>query len=1079
MTLSLLTLVAALADGPVAPFPDCGPDQRDACPSDLDDWQLVSWIPDGSAASVRDAEIAIGSGIALDEALRLGAGSWGVTVAVLDSGVRWTSSEVSATTWLNAAELPLPLDATGAPNPDPNGDGRLSVADFIDDPRVRIDDGVEPADDRLDPSDLIAAFSDGVDDDGNGWVDDIAGWDFFEDDNDPFAVTGGAAGDHGTGVMSAIAADGDDGGSIGVCPNCSILPIRVGDSFISNGDRVGPAVRYATEIGARVIAMAVGGLSHPAHVDDALWAADAAGVVLVGAAGDENSYHRNRPAAADPVLFVHSIRGNNLIESSNTKSYLAIWNCNNWGPRLDLVAPAAACATGAVASTAGAAGLLLGVGDAHGVSLSPGQIRALLTSTATDVDVSPAEQDAIGLHPSHAGWDPFYGHGRLHVGRALREALAAPHPEATVLSPRWGAWVDEPMAIVAHVDHAAAWDLSWGVGVDPTEWTPLASGTGSVSGEIAVFDPADVMPVQGRDLLVDDTVADRLARAHEPLVTLRLTADGSDGRRAVTRRGVWVNPDPDALPGFPLDLSDSLEAATALADLTGDGVFEIVVATSGGRVEALRGDGTPVPGFPVHTDPMPFAERAPWRDGVELPRDGVVAAPAVGDVDGDGRPDVVVATLGGAVHAWSADGDALPGFPVYTIGRPVEERLEGDTWEDGVFAAPSLGDVDGDGALEIVVAAMDRRLYAWSGDGTLRPGFPLDLCGDCAGPGDRIIGGPALGDVDGDGDLDAIVGTGESPPGTGGFLFAVDLTDAAIWPGWPLERPGISGLDLLPFLGEGHPSSAALADLDDDGDLEIWSFAILGTVGPIHHDGSEAVEIGFGRGDYAHSNNVDELALVTLATNPAFGDLDGDGVDDLAVGTSGVGWPLSLASAAPLQFQHAVGAWSGADGTMLPAWPRQIDDTAFLTAPAIADVSGDGRPEVLATSGGHFVGAWDATGASAPGWPKFTGGWSTGGPSVGDIDGDGFLDVVIGTRAGHLFAWRSAGRADQAVQWASARHDPANTGSRATPLPTQAGPNADPLEVLPPDEGAGCCSGGRASGLLVWPVLLLAWRRRR
>ena len=118
--------------------------------------------------------------------------------------------------------------------------------------------------------------------------------------------------------------------------------------------------------------------------------------------------------------------------------------------------------------------------------------------------------------------------------------------------------------------------------------------------------------------------------------------------------------------------------------------------------------------------------------------------------------------------------------------------------------------------------------------------------------------------------------------------------------------------------------------------------------------------------------------------------------------------------------------------------------------------------------------AWDAAGEEPEGWPTFTGNWILGSPAVGDIDGDGLLEVVVSTREGRLFAWHTSGHADQAVGWASIHHDPQNTGNAETPLLAQAGP---PVTELPPE---GCCSGGEPSAL-VWlaPVGLLARRRRR
>ena len=109
----------------------------------------------------------------------------------------------------------------------------MTVDDYAQDPRVKITAGQDVADGMLEPSDLIYTFSDGKDADGNGYIDDIAGWDFLWNDNDPFDDAENQGYSHGTIQIRRAVAEGGDGGSIGTCPNCSALMLRVGDSFIS------------------------------------------------------------------------------------------------------------------------------------------------------------------------------------------------------------------------------------------------------------------------------------------------------------------------------------------------------------------------------------------------------------------------------------------------------------------------------------------------------------------------------------------------------------------------------------------------------------------------------------------------------------------------------------------------------------------------------------------------------------------------------------------------------------------------------------------------------------------------------
>src|SRR3954453_18410134 len=133
-----------------------------------------------------------------------------VTIAVLDSGIMWNNwgkplDDVRLHVRLNKGEPPVPIDdrasstddlvpncgalAARAGERDLNGDGVFNILDYACDSRVDPAPvhGVGPTVNGkpvLDPEDLIIAFSNQDDHDGNGYVDDVAGWDFLDDDND-------------------------------------------------------------------------------------------------------------------------------------------------------------------------------------------------------------------------------------------------------------------------------------------------------------------------------------------------------------------------------------------------------------------------------------------------------------------------------------------------------------------------------------------------------------------------------------------------------------------------------------------------------------------------------------------------------------------------------------------------------------------------------------------------------------------------------------------------------------------------------------------------------------------------------
>ena len=1109
--LAVLVGASAHATVPLPVYPACGePDRPDLCPSDLgDDWELSSTIPAHARDSIRPAELELGSGLAADRAWRVTTGDWDVMLAIGDSGVDWSSRNTARKHWLNADELPFPQgsDGSDAGVYDRNGDGVFNITDWADDPRVDPTAGVDAADGLLDPSDLIATFSDGVDDDGNGYPDDICGWDFFDDDNDPHASLPGEYGQHGQGVASGAAAEGGDGGDIGVCPSCSILPVRVGDTFITDGDRVARAIAYAADQGASGISLAVGAFGTSEATAAAARYAWDHGLVLSAVAGDENGFHHNAPALLPEALYLRSVRYDTPSDSGPVYSYFNTQNCNNFGARMDLVAPSRVCATGAATVTLGVVGLIQSAALAEtGARLHTGEVVQLLVQQSEDVWLTEAERERSGAYPSAQGWDPYTGYGRVDAEKAVNAVVRGDIPPWVLIDgPRWFLEVDPAsgdLAVTGTISAERAGGVSYtvwvGTGHDPRDWQPVGQGEGAgrIEGELARLDLSalDWRPVAEAER--SESLLERMERVNENAVTVRVDVEDDRGLRATARRTIFLDDDPDRVPGFPVTLPASAEASPVLADLDGDGVFEVIVATGGGQVFAFDGAGEVLAGWPVDTEarwPVPL-DAAAWGSGaVPEARDAILSTPAVGDLDGDGSPEVVAAGISGFIGAWHADGTVVQGFPRWTLGRD-RETFGGSLYnlDQGVAASVVLADLDDDGSLEVIVAGFDGRLYVIDHTGADVAPYPVDVCDPplCGEEGYRILASPAVGDLDGDGDLDFVLGTNETPEGLYFVEHALDARTATALPGWPLRGSGVISYSIvLPMIGEGHPSSVSLADLDGDGDLEIADPILLGQPLVRDHTGVVLSTARGGADDFGPGTNIDRLrapGLLGFAGNAAWGDLDGDGVPDLALGAAGVQYFLSLAAHEYVDYQQPVGAWSGAGAltgepnlVMLEGFPRQVEDIQLLSAPAIADVTGDDAAEVIAGSAGYLLHAWDASGAEAPGWPKHTGGWILGGPAVGDIDGDGWLDVVATTREGQVFAWTTAGRADQDVAWAGFRHDAQNTGNLETPLPAQLGP-ADPLTqpTLPTERG--CCKGDRGvAGLLALPMLLAGVRRRR
>src|SRR4051794_238634 len=438
-----------------------------------------------------------------------------VSVAVLDSGIKWNDpgamSDLRLKVRLNLGELPIPLHDLGTPISDPgqndcstltathdaNGDGVFNVDDYACDSRVA---HVLQTDPRragpagvLTPEDLIIAFSNGTDSDHNGFVDDVAGWDFLDNDNDPFDdVQYG----HGTGEAHDSSSEADNGDQAGACPNCMVLPLRVGDSFIADVNNFAQATLYATDNGIDVVQEALGTLNNSTLARNAVDYAYRHGVTVIASAADEAAQHNNWPSSLPHVILVNSVdRG---VTPAPDPQYTAFNGCTHFNSKITPAIPSSSCSSNATGLGAGMAGLIYSAAldakakgaltdypatsecqrtDGSPCVITPNEVRQLMasgtisgTSQADDInfaspqgepepscsptpvpgctDPNGALQAEVDLnrplvppgefesYPARKGPDQFYGYGRVNMFRALSAVLSSPTgPAASNIPP--------------------------------------------------------------------------------------------------------------------------------------------------------------------------------------------------------------------------------------------------------------------------------------------------------------------------------------------------------------------------------------------------------------------------------------------------------------------------------------------------------------------------------------------------------------------------------------------------------------------------------------------------------------------
>ncbi len=473
--------------------------------------------------------------------------------------------------------------------------------------------------------------------------------------------------------------------------------------------------------------------------------------------------------------------------------------------------------------------------------------------------------------------------------------------------------------------------------------------------------PAGPFTRVNTDLLEDVSYYQDLGLQQLTRYYYRITGVDSSLVEGPTSPVVSASTSPPELASFPIAFPIETGSHTAVGDIDGDFEPEIVLAAdevyawhSNGQ-ELIDGDNNAQTNGPLT-----------GVSGLFEPGGTVLA-----NLDGEPGAEIIIGERqnGFQLHIYKPDGTSLPGWP---------KTLS--TWN---WACPAVGDLDGDGDLEVVVNTLDGRTYAWHHDGTeLRDGD-----NNASTNGVFLVrsegwgfSSPAICDLDGDGKADIIFGTNYFNNQNGLLAYRYDGAPVA---GFPYAT-GTARVICAPAIG----------DLDGNGNLEIVFFDVEHRLHVIRQNGT--LYPGF---PIARTVPFDD----TAGPSPALGNLDADpGLEIL--------WPINGGGARCDLVLVDTGLNDGTSGQVKAGWPVQLPGNTE-SSPVIGDLNGDGTPDILIGIGGgstespNNLYAFNATGAPMTGFPISLGGPVRATPVLCDLDGDGNINIVCGSWDRLLHVW--------------------------------------------------------------------------
>ncbi len=822
-------------------------------------------------------------------------GGTDVAIGISDSGVKWNHPDLANNIWINAEE------AVGVTINWANG---------------------------------TFSGTDGIDNDANGKIDDVLGWDFYSNDNNPYQYY--VDNDHGTHVAGCAGAIFNNGvGGSGTCPQIKIISCKgASNTTPSTGISYGyDQAKYCAENGADVVNCSWGGQATSLnYANQVVNYITNIGCLFVAAAGNDNLEHgaayMDAPSDATNALCVAATDANDIKTSFS-----------DYGAPIDVSAPGQAILSTIIANDGFAAydGTSMASPLVAGVAALVKSVNPNLTALELRQRLMDTADWIYDENPNYA--PPVTSTLMLGTGRV--NAFAATMYDKI------------PYLIVE--DHSIAELDGDGDGIcNPGELIRLNVQLTNLMDEYTglMWMTANNVVAKLRCDMPGVVVVDSVAsfgtlgagasnwNLNDPFTfetvsglpsvpipfRLYLTANNTAEYPYIANRYFDVTLSL-VQPNFPLDLNGASQSSACIMNIDANPDKEVIFGDQTGKIHAIKADGNEIAGFPylapaavigslamadVNSDGNPeivanlnnatiiclsHTGQLLWT----APSGGtLVGSPIIANLNGGGNPEIVAFTQNRYIVVLTSTGAAFPDFPV---------QLEGAMLANGAVA-----DLDLDGHLEIVVATLTAKLHAIrSSDGQSVPGFPFTLAGASRNQ-------PTIANLDSDPNPEILI-----PTYSASQLYAINHDGSILW---------------QKNIDQQVKGGAVVADVNNDGSQEVVLIAYNGDVHFMNASGISLAGSPFNIGQNVESTPVVARFDGTALSGVIFGDTNGK--------------------------MHSVRS----DGSESPNFPVPLSGNIKVSA-AVADIDGDNDMDILFPNDAGFYMLDIKRAAATYPWPLY------------------------------------------------------------------------------------------------------------